>query len=125
MKSPEEIKAEILHLTTTAVLDFIIETVTRFYSVPPDFPMKIFVTGGTGFIGGHFLKQSIAAGHEVLALRRGRSKTRVPLPWEPAWLEGDLDADWSKKLSQCAVLVHFAAVGVSPQRRPRARNSST
>jgi UDP-glucose 4-epimerase len=81
--------------------------------------VKLFVTGGTGFIGGHFLKKAITAGHDVLALRRTGSKTRIPLPQEPIWLEGNLDADWSKELSQCAALVHFAAVGVSPQKAGR------
>ena len=32
--------------------------------------MRIFLTGGTGFIGSHVLKQGLAAGHEVVALRR-------------------------------------------------------
>jgi nucleoside-diphosphate-sugar epimerase len=81
--------------------------------------VKIFVTGGTGFIGGHFLKAAIAAGHDVLALRRAGSKTRIPLPKEPTWLEGNLDGDWSRELSQCAALVHLAAAGVSPQKASR------
>jgi nucleoside-diphosphate-sugar epimerase len=76
--------------------------------------MKIFVTGGTGFIGGHFLKLAIAAGHEVFGLRRAGSCTRIPLPREPIWLEGNLDGDWSKELLQCAALVHLAAAGVNP-----------
>jgi nucleoside-diphosphate-sugar epimerase len=78
--------------------------------------MKIFVTGGTGFIGGHFLKQALAAGHSVVALRRAGGKTSIPLPQEPVWLKGNLDDDWSEKLSQCRALVHLAAVGVSPQK---------
>jgi nucleoside-diphosphate-sugar epimerase len=78
--------------------------------------MKIFVTGGTGFIGGHFLKQALAAGHSVVALRRNGGKMRIPLPQEPVWLKGNLDGDWSEKLSQCQALVHLAAAGVSPQK---------
>jgi nucleoside-diphosphate-sugar epimerase len=78
--------------------------------------VKIFVTGGTGFIGGHFLKQALAARHHVFAVRRAGGKTRIPLLQEPVWLEGNLDDDWSEKLSQCDALVHFAAAGVSPQK---------
>src|ERR1019366_8540375 len=78
--------------------------------------MKIFVTGGTGFIGSHFLKQALAARHHVFALRRGGGKTRISLPQEPVWLEGNLDRDWSEDFSQCHALVHLAAVGVSPQK---------
>jgi UDP-glucose 4-epimerase len=81
--------------------------------------MKLFVTGGTGFIGGHFLKAAMAARHDVLALRRPRSKTRIPLPKEPTWLDGNLDGDWSRELSQCSALVHLAALGVSPQKASR------
>ncbi len=78
--------------------------------------MKIFVTGGTGFIGGHFLKRALAARHHVFAVRRVGGKTRIPLPQEPVWLDGNLGDDWSEKLSQCQALVHLAAAGVSPQK---------
>ncbi len=75
--------------------------------------MKVFVTGGTGCIGGHFLNQALAAGHVAFAVRRAGSRTRMPLPWEPVWLQGNLDDDWSRELSQCQALVHLAAAGVS------------
>ena len=78
--------------------------------------MKIFVTGGTGFIGGHFLKGALAAGYDVLALRRAGGKKRVSLPQEPVWLEGKLGDDWSAALSSCDAVVHLAAAGVSPQK---------
>lgn len=42
--------------------------------------MKVFVTGSTGFIGSHFLNSALAAGHNVVALRRSEaSKPRVPI----------------------------------------------
>jgi uncharacterized protein YbjT (DUF2867 family) len=45
------------------------------------------VTGGTGFVGSHLLRLSVAAGHEVRALTRG---------WKPPednieWIDGALD----------------------------------
>lgn len=76
--------------------------------------MKIFLTGGTGFVGSHFLKQALAAGHEVVALRRPGSSTRLPLAVEPQWLNGALDADWSKSLQGCDVLVHLASHTPNP-----------
>jgi nucleoside-diphosphate-sugar epimerase len=78
--------------------------------------MKIFVTGGTGFLGGHFLNQAHGGGHRAVALRRPGTTPRVSLPHEPAWLEGDLAGDWSNELSQCRALVHFADAGVAPRK---------
>lgn len=75
--------------------------------------MKIFVTGGTGFIGSHFVKHALEAGHEVIALRRPGSCTAIPLSHEPTWVEGSLTDDWRKTLADCSALVHLAAAGVS------------
>jgi UDP-glucose 4-epimerase len=77
--------------------------------------MKIFVTGSTGFIGSHFLKRALAARHEVIALRLPGDGPKIPLATQPEWVEGSLADNWSGKLASCEALVHFAAVGVSPQ----------
>lgn len=77
--------------------------------------MKLFVTGATGFIGLHFINAAHKAGHEVVGLRRTGSQPRIRLEKEPVWVEGSLDGDFSNVLSDCDVLVHFAAYGVSPQ----------
>ncbi|MFW0784047.1 NAD(P)-dependent oxidoreductase [Gordonia sp. CPCC 206044] len=39
--------------------------------------MRLFVTGGTGAIGGHAVPALVAAGHEVRALARGEDKART------------------------------------------------
>lgn len=75
--------------------------------------MRIFLTGGTGFIGSHVLQQSLIAGHEVVALRRPRSEARIPLVHEPYWLDGALTDDWSDALASCDAMMHLAAYGVS------------
>jgi nucleoside-diphosphate-sugar epimerase len=77
--------------------------------------MRIFVTGGTGFIGSHFVKLAMAVGHEVHALRRAGSRSSIKLDAEPHWIDGQLDSDFSLVLEGCDVLLHFAAQGVSPQ----------
>lgn len=71
--------------------------------------MKLFVTGGTGFVGSHFLKAAIAAGHEVVALRRPGSKTRIPLERDPIWLETGMDAVPAGAMKGADVVVHLAA----------------
>ena len=73
--------------------------------------MKIFVTGGTGFIGSHFLRQALAKGHDLVCLRRPGSKTRVPLEIEPTWVEGSLDDDLIDEIKgwMCFCILHLIA----------------
>jgi nucleoside-diphosphate-sugar epimerase len=71
--------------------------------------MKLFVTGGTGFIGSHFLRQAIAAGHEVRAQRRMESQTRLSLEIEPEWLIVPLDRLEPQHFVGTEVVVHLAA----------------
>lgn len=80
--------------------------------------MKLFVTGGTGFVGTHFLEHALAAGHEIVALRRPGSATRLPLAREPAWIEGALDSDVSAHLKGVDVLVHLASHTPNPPYAP-------
>jgi nucleoside-diphosphate-sugar epimerase len=72
--------------------------------------MKIFVTGGTGFVGSHFLNQALQAGHEIVALRRSAaSQLRVPLRKEPQWLDATMEELRTEHFQGCAALVHLAA----------------
>ncbi|MEY2914836.1 MAG: hypothetical protein RLZZ184_4145 [Cyanobacteriota bacterium] len=71
--------------------------------------MKIFVTGGTGFIGSHFVMKCLAEGHSVRALRRAGSKPRVQLDKHPEWLEYPFEKLEEKDFDGCDVLVHLAA----------------
>lgn len=75
--------------------------------------MRIFVTGGTGFIGSHVLVAAIDAGHEVVALRRSGAEPRITLNQQPFWCEGSLSDNWSHELHSCDAVVHMAAYGVS------------
>ncbi len=78
--------------------------------------MRIFLTGGTGFVGSHFVNAAHAAGHEVVALRRSRSvRPRVALAKSPVWLTKTMDQVSEKDMRGCDALVHLAAAGVSPQ----------
>jgi len=71
--------------------------------------MKIFLTGGTGFIGSHFINKAMAANLNLICLRRKGSQSRISLNKEPVWVEGELDDDWSAEFKKCDLLVHLAA----------------
>lgn len=76
--------------------------------------MRIFVTGGTGFLGSHFLAQATNAGHELVALRRHGTQCGQPLIREPLWIDGTLEDYPKEALHRIDVLVHLAACGVNP-----------
>lgn len=74
--------------------------------------MRIFVTGGTGFIGSHFLNLALAEGHEPVALRRPESRPAIPINDGVRWVTGNLGQIPKDALKDCEALVHLAAVGV-------------
>jgi nucleoside-diphosphate-sugar epimerase len=76
--------------------------------------MKLFLTGGTGFVGSHFISEADARGHEIVALRRPGSLPRIPLRQEPRWIDGTLDADHTTALQGAEVFVHLAAHTPNP-----------
>jgi nucleoside-diphosphate-sugar epimerase len=76
--------------------------------------MRIFLTGGTGFLGSHFLAEALAQGHEVVALRRPGSVPKITLLKQPRWLDGSLEGVPESELAGIDVLVHLAAHGVNP-----------
>jgi dihydroflavonol-4-reductase len=73
--------------------------------------MKAFITGATGFIGGHLARMLLAEGHQVRALVRPHSDRRnlAGLPLEIA--QGDLDnpAQLAEQITGCEVVFHVAA----------------
>jgi nucleoside-diphosphate-sugar epimerase len=80
--------------------------------------MKLFVTGGTGFVGSHFLQQALAAGHDVIAQRRPGSSPRLNLTREPVWVDRALDQVFDVELAGCDALVHLASHTPNPPYAP-------
>lgn len=75
--------------------------------------MKIFLTGGTGFIGSHFLTEALNEGVHIKALKRSTdSKPKIPLIREPEWLVKNMDEVLIEDLEGCDVLLHLAAHSV-------------
>jgi len=78
--------------------------------------MKIFLTGGTGFIGSYVLAAALQAGHDVIALRRSEeSEPVIDIPMQPEWCIGNLETIGARDLSDVDVVIHLAATGISPR----------
>jgi nucleoside-diphosphate-sugar epimerase len=79
--------------------------------------MKIFLTGGTGFIGSYILREALSRGHDVVALRtRLSSRTIIPVAQDHQWLDKDLCELTPNDLSDCEVVIHTASTGVPPKK---------
>ena len=74
--------------------------------------MKVFITGGTGFIGGEIISQLLAAGHEVRALVRVNMEKGIGrLPAEIEVARGDaLDADLARHLVGVDAVIHLVGI---------------
>ncbi len=88
--------------------------------------MKIFVTGGSGFIGSAICKQLVSQGHEVTGLVRRKSKTDIVEQTGASAVVGDLlEADsWTVALRDADLIIsasqpvrHGEKVSLSEARR--------
>jgi dihydroflavonol-4-reductase len=74
--------------------------------------MKVFVTGGTGFIGGHVVRQLRARGDEVVALVRNPAKGAALSDLGCTLVAGDLNDERAIRsgMEGCDAVIHAAAV---------------
>jgi nucleoside-diphosphate-sugar epimerase len=72
--------------------------------------MKIFVTGGTGFIGSHLIEQLLLEGFIVYAQRRSSIiSPKIKLSLEPIWVYGEYSEINFNLLPKIDVIIHLAA----------------
>ncbi|MCA9780408.1 MAG: NAD-dependent epimerase/dehydratase family protein [Candidatus Eremiobacteraeota bacterium] len=71
----------------------------------------VFVTGASGFVGGHLARALVERGDRVRALRRGSSDTRLVDDLPIQWIEGDLlrPSSYLAHLKGCDTVFHCAA----------------
>src|SRR5690554_3962292 len=79
-------------------------------------PMKIFLTGGSGFVGDALLRRLVADGHEVTALARSETSAQRVRTAGAQAVRGDLaelstvgGAPWVSQLADVDAVVHTAA----------------
>ena len=91
--------------------------------------MKVFVTGGTGFIGGEVVRQLRARGEEVVCLVRSPEKASKLRDLDCALTRGDLsdEAAIRQGMAGCDAVIHAAAiyeVGIPAKQRPAMREAN-
>jgi UDP-glucose 4-epimerase len=69
---------------------------------------NLFVTGGTGFVGSHFIKKALKEGYFIYATSRKRKKNKKNIEW----LKGNFSDNWKRQLKNSDILIHFASAGV-------------
>ncbi len=74
--------------------------------------MKVFITGGTGFIGGEVVRQLRARGDEVVCLVRNPEKGKKVAELGAQLVSGDLSNEKSIRdgMAGCDAVIHAAAV---------------
>src|ERR1700745_1658363 len=78
------------------------------------FAMRIAITGGTGFVGGHLARTLVSSGHAVVLVSRGldnRDETIQSLPGT-RFFSSDLSkvADLARAFSACGAVAHCAGI---------------
>jgi len=74
--------------------------------------MRVFVTGGTGFVGQEVLRQLVTAGHQVKALVREGSATKLTQHEQVETVPGDVTdtASLEGGLAGCDAVIHLVGI---------------
>jgi len=72
--------------------------------------IKLFVTGGTGFIGSAFINEAVKKNYFVYAVTRKKKEQKIN---NLKWLYGSIGSNWVRELQESDILIHFASAGVN------------
>ena len=78
--------------------------------------MKIFVAGGSGFIGKHLINELASAGHDIVALIRPNSKLETNLRCKAKLILKELNQLTVDDLSGVDCVINLVCAGVSPKK---------
>lgn len=81
--------------------------------------MRVFITGGTGLIGRHLVRQLVEHGHECVVLTRDKVRAAERLPEKAVNLvEGDptVRGPWTEQLRGVDATVHLAGANIFARR---------
>lgn len=76
--------------------------------------MKIFLTGGTGFIGSNLINELTNNNHKVISTINKRKKTAVKLTQKPIWIQKPLNKLKPENFKKIDVLIHLASHKIYP-----------
>lgn len=71
--------------------------------------MKIFVTGGSGFVGGHLIEALVRRGHDVRALARSDKAAAAVKRYGASPVRGELGAVTRAMMGDAEAVIHAAA----------------
>ena len=73
-------------------------------------PSRIFITGGSGYVGRNLIRQFVGQGQSVVALARSPKSAEVVTALGAVAVTGDLfSPDLVEKMAGCSVVIHAAA----------------
>jgi nucleoside-diphosphate-sugar epimerase len=77
--------------------------------------MNIYITGATGFVGSHLCNAAIQKGHKVFGLRYDQTQSSITIDDRLIWIDDDIMSSSFSIPEEADVVIHAAAIGVSPQ----------
>ncbi len=75
--------------------------------------MKVFITGGSGFVGSNLTRELTKRGHQVSILTR-QAKSNTNLPTEATYVTGDPNAPgpWQKEIAGHDLIINLAGASI-------------